>query len=223
MDDTVAHKVFSIPELLELIMMNIEPDSDRASAPQGRGTLLHAQRVSKTFQAVIKDSAKLQRSLFFAQDPEPATLPTTSATFRPPHTTIRRPKTVSTDELRIHCHYTTADEPGGLSCHFILNRGPEHEAEEQNMTQAQNLLTGSWRRMYVDQRSYEVESVTICWMANSKSLHSWHAKDSTRQNMTLGQIFDLMMDNDRGGGTRRVILEPWVGRKPYVDPQPVFS
>lgn len=54
-----ATKVFAIPELLEMILLQVPP----------RSLLVSAQRVSKQWSEAIKASAKLQQSLCFKQRP----------------------------------------------------------------------------------------------------------------------------------------------------------
>ncbi|KAK5720640.1 hypothetical protein LTR15_006600 [Elasticomyces elasticus] len=55
--------VFETPELLEAILLDLG-----AQDREGLKTLLLSQRVCKTFEATIKDSSKLQETLFFKQE-----------------------------------------------------------------------------------------------------------------------------------------------------------
>lgn len=208
MSQSVAHQVLNLPELLIIILWNVEPDpKDDSTAPQGSRTLLHAQRVNKIFRAVITGSIDLRQKLLLAQDSKP---PTSRASETDPfriERTSSRPHLVLLDpkELLFSCSYITPDERNSRVCHLTLRL---HDAE----TQSQTLLNGSWRRMYADQRSYKVFSVSLSWMAHSRTVRYWQMKGGRRRNMTLGEMFDSVLDHTADGDTRKAILEPWADR-----------
>ena len=62
--ESIAETVFATPELLEMILLKV-PDMR---------TVLHAQRVNKTFQATVKGSAPLLRKLWLLPQKGPHTV-----------------------------------------------------------------------------------------------------------------------------------------------------
>lgn len=143
-EESAAGRVFAIPELLEEILLHLP----------FQNILVDAQRVDKTWQAVIKTSRKLQQALFF--EPIPREMASTALQEPPDNDSFSMRKVG-----RVLEEYTgDASPPDVTRGGFVLNpliRCIVDGTEQQGVHPSRFHITSrlqpneSWRHMYATQ------------------------------------------------------------------------
>lgn len=169
MSSSAANKVFTIPELLELVLMNM-----------AQFDLFVVQRVSRAFCSTIHNSPSLEQTLYaaapYSQDPDASarlmTVPQIQSTFHPTTMAHMQPEEVygSYSRLLHHLnlgpfirrawiHHETKKVPV-LAFFLYLDREHE-EVGWQGMSAVHS--QGSWRKMPLEMTKGESHVLVRSW------------------------------------------------------------
>ncbi|KAK4494887.1 hypothetical protein PRZ48_014243 [Zasmidium cellare] len=175
-DGVSANKVFAIPELFEMIVLEVD-----------ERTVLLSQRVSKTYRNNIKSSMKLQRKLWF--QPTPIEDASKQGFLIQVNRLLLNPDIVWGD---CHNHFYQYDDEGKLSrsesAFFTLitdaGIGPFVAKD------------GSWRQMLLAQYEGEVKCLALYADGDGKSLPFRNIRPQRRfgEGLTAGMFMDWMKE-----------------------------
>jgi hypothetical protein len=158
-----TNKVFGLPELLEMILLSLQPQD-----------LLRIQRISRTFYSTIKQSTQLQRKLFYQQDPtpypDPFDLPRINPFIRK---AVQRFAKVSIETFEYDfCEFQNCRPPIAHITQFCVSiKVKEYSGEILDRLEAEfGLWRPPWQGMYLTARPCDVAIETNLWACNDAHL-----------------------------------------------------